>query len=46
MAMSKKCDRCGKFYDHYPEKIYLGLIMRLVGCVLINLEVLGVMVTS
>ena len=18
MALAKKCDRCGKFYDHYP----------------------------
>lgn len=24
MAMSKKCDRCGKFYDHYPEKNLFG----------------------
>ena len=19
MALAKKCDRCGKFYDHYPR---------------------------
>ncbi len=19
MALAKKCDRCGKFYDHYPN---------------------------
>ena len=19
MALAKKCDRCGKFYDHYPK---------------------------
>lgn len=22
MALAKKCDRCGKYYDHYPIDVY------------------------
>ena len=25
MALVKKCDRCGKFYDHYPIGDVLGV---------------------